>query len=190
MAKQKILLYALSAVFLVAVLGLTQGCTLAKISGRGAIPIMLNTPQTKVQLVRSVQAKKMIAFDYTASFDVSEVLGDVIAMTDADAIINVAITVKTTPLDWLVNWITLGLAQSRTMYVSGDVVRVKEDLVSVTPEDTRTLAQSGDIGTLLAEAFERPREPGYSHAIVRLDDGGYSLVSCNADAFDLITESR
>ena len=190
MAKQKILLHAVAAFFVVMVLGLTQGCTLAKISGRGAIPIMLNTPQTKVQLVRSVQVKKMRAFDYTASFDVSEVLGDVIAMTDADAIINVAITIKTTPLDWLVNLITLGLANSRSMYVSGDVVRVKEDLVSVTPDDTKTLARSDDIGTLLGEALERPAEPGYSYAIVRLDDGEYGLVSCNPDAFDLITESR
>ena len=190
MGKQRSLLRVLPAVLLLIVLGLTQGCTLAKISGRGAIPIMLNTPQQRVQLVRSVEVKKMRAFDYTASFDVSEVLGDVIAMTDADAIINIAITVRTTPLDWLVNFITLGLANSRTMYVTGDVVRVKEDLVSVTPDDTRTLAQSGDIGTLLAEAFERPSEPGYSHAIVRLDDGGYSLVSCNADAFDLVAESR
>jgi len=76
----------IAAVMLVAVLGLAQGCTLAKISGRGAIPIMFNNPPTRVQLVRSVEVKKMRAFDWTASFDVSEVLGDVIAMTDADAI--------------------------------------------------------------------------------------------------------
>jgi|GEM_PF-1103236 len=184
MRKRKSLLRVLTPVVLVLALGLTEGCTLAKISGRGAIPIMLNTPQQRVQLVRSVEVKKMRAFDYTSSFDVSEVLGDVIAMTDADAIINIAITVKTTPLDWLVNLITLGLANSRTMYVTGDVVRVKEDLVSITPDGTKTLAQSEEVGALFARALDQPAQPGYTHAIVRLDDGGYSLVTCNADAFE------
>ena len=183
MRKRNSLLRVLTPVVLLLALGLTEGCTLAKISGRGAIPIMLNTPQQRVQLVRSVEVKKMRAFDYTSSFDVSEVLGDVIAMTDADAIINVAITVKTTPLDWLVNLITLGLANSRTMYVTGDVVRVKEDLVSITPDEMRTLARSEDVGTLFARALEQPAEPGYAHAIVRLDDGRYGLVTCAADAF-------
>jgi hypothetical protein len=184
MRKRNSLLRALTPVLLVVALGLTEGCTLAKISGRGAIPIMLNTPQQRVQLVRSVEVKKMRAFDYTSSFDVSEVLGDVIAMTDADAIINIAITVRTTPLDWLVNLITLGLANSRTMYVTGDVVRVKEDLVSITPDGTKTLARSEDVSALFARALEQPAEPGYAHAIVRLDDGRYGLVTCAADAFE------
>jgi len=142
----------IAAVMLVAVLGLAQGCTLAKISGRGAIPIMFNNPPTRVQLVRSVEVKKMRAFDWTASFDVSEVLGDVIAMTDADAIINVAITVKSMPLDWIVNLLTLGLAQSRTMYIRGDVVRVRDEggVVSLPPAGTEPVASADSVDEMFA----------------------------------------
>lgn len=140
----------LAAVLMVAVLGLAQGCTLAKISGRGAIPIMFNNPPTRVQLVRSVEVKKMRAFDWTASFDVSEVLGDVIAMTDADAIINVAITVKSMPLDWIVNLLTFGLAQSRTMYIRGDVVRVRDDegVVSLPAADGEPMARAESLDAM------------------------------------------
>lgn len=189
MRKQKRTLRLLAAVLMVAVLGLAEGCTYAKISGRGAIPIMFNNPPTRVQLVRSVEVKKMRAFDYTASFDVSEVLGDVIAMTDADAIINVAITIKSTPLDWLVNLFTLGLAQSRTMYIRGNVVRIRDEggVVSVPPTGSEPVASADSLDAMFSASIEHPAEPGYSNVIIRNRHGEsetlYSLVTCRTDAF-------
>jgi hypothetical protein len=180
---------------MVAVLGLAEGCTLAKISGRGAIPIMFNNPPTRVQLVRSVEVKKMRAFDWTASFDVSEVLGDVIAMTDADAIINVAITVRSMPLDWIVNMLTLGLANSRTMYITGDVVRVRDggDVVSLPPAGSEPVASADSLGAVFTAAIDHPAETGYSNAIVTDHSGEcdarYSLVKCRADAFEICGSS-
>lgn len=50
-----------------------SGCTIAKISGRGAQPLLLNNPQKKVEVLQRVNVSKMRVFDYTGAFDVSEV---------------------------------------------------------------------------------------------------------------------
>ena len=107
-----------------------QGCTMAKISGRGEIPLILNQPQTKVETVQRFEHSKHIAFDYTSAFDVSEVLDDVLIGTEADAIINLTITVKTTFPDFALNLVTLGFAQAKTFQIKGAVIMADGKLVS------------------------------------------------------------
>ncbi len=99
------------------------GCTLAKISGRGTIPILLNNPPAKVTVVKHVETSKTVNFDYTGAFDTSEVLADLLANGHADAITNVTITVKSTGMNFLLNLVTLGIANSKTFQISGDMVK-------------------------------------------------------------------
>lgn len=105
---------------------LLGGCTIAKISGRGAQPLLLNNPPVKVEVVQNIKVSKMILFDYTGAFDVSEVLSEILIGSNADAIINLNITLKTTVLDFIVNLVTLGLANARTFEVRGQAIKFKE----------------------------------------------------------------
>jgi len=99
------------------------GCTIAKISGRGAVPMMLNQPNEKVNTAGHYTAQKSISFDYTNAFDVSEIISRDRSLTDAEKIINVSITIKTTPGNFFINLFTLGLANSRTVVVDYDLVK-------------------------------------------------------------------
>ncbi len=113
---------------IVLVSAILSGCTVAKISGKGPIPIILNQPQVKVEVVQNLSVSRMVAFDYTNSFDVSEILSETLFGTDADAIINCTIVIKNTPTDFLVNLITLGIAAAKTVEIKGQVVKAPEGL--------------------------------------------------------------
>ena len=74
---------------------LIAGCTIAKVSGRGSIPMLLNNPAERVTVIEHFKISKMITFDYTASFDVSEIIADKLGRsTEADAVTNISINVK------------------------------------------------------------------------------------------------
>lgn len=51
-----------------------QSCTIAKVSGKGAVPLLLNQPTEKMQFMEHVTIKKNRNFDYTNTFDVAELL--------------------------------------------------------------------------------------------------------------------
>ena len=102
-----------------------QSCTIAKVGARGAVPLILNQPAESMQLIEHVSAKKQVTFDYTNAFDASEVLNEVIATKKPDAVINVSITIKTTPADYILNLVTCGLAASKTIVVDADLMKNK-----------------------------------------------------------------
>jgi hypothetical protein len=106
-----------------------SSCTIAKISGRGAVPMYLNAPQSKVESVSHLEQSKMLNFDYTGAIDASEVLGEALAKAGGDALINVVMTLKVTPANFFINLVTLGIANSRTFVVSGDVVKTSVSLL-------------------------------------------------------------
>lgn len=118
--QSRFILYVLLAV----ALG-SSACTSAKISGRGAYPILLNSPNQKVVLVKHIEKSKMIVFDYTNAFDVSEVLGDTFEKYNADAIANVTITIKSNIGTFFVNLFTLCIADAKSVHISGDLVNEK-----------------------------------------------------------------
>lgn len=100
------------------------GCTIAKIQGSGSKPLVLNQIETNAT-VRKFEASKFKAFDWTQSFNVDDVLreDDVdIDAPDVRAIQNVRIEVKVNVWNWLLDQVTLGLAQSRTMVIKGDLI--------------------------------------------------------------------
>jgi len=100
-----------------------SSCTIAKISGRGPVPLMLNQPNEKIGRTQHYTAQKAINFDFTNSFDVSEVLSRQRHADDADKIINIEVTIKTTAGNFFLNLITFGLANSRTVVIEYDVVK-------------------------------------------------------------------
>ena len=162
-----------------------EGCTIAKISGRGSVPLIMNQPQAKVKLIKQVKTSKMIVFDYTSAFDVSEVLGDIMAGTNADAIINLVIVLKTTPMDFLINLITLGIANAKTFEISGQAVIAPEGLGSILIPSGETVAESAHLDDLVPLAMQQSHHEGSSSMIIRVKEGeaeeSYRLVRYNSD---------
>ena len=156
----------LGAVLVLLTLG--AGCTVAKISGRGSVPLMLNTPPQKVKVIRHFVAQKMVTFDYTGAFDVSEVLADKLEKTEADAITNLTVTIKSTFSSFLVNMVTLGLANAKVMAVEGDLVSIEGGASSLL-ETHEVVASAGPLERLPLDEID-------SHtSLARLPEG-FALV--------------
>ena len=150
-------------------LSLAGGCTVAKISGRGSVPLMLNTPPERVKLIKSFVAQKMITFDYTAAFDVSEVLSEELQQSGADAITNLTVTIKSTFGSTMVNLVTIGLANARVFAVQGDLVKIEGG--------TSSLLEYHDVVAVSDQIDELPLEKADSYtSLLRLDDG-FALVN-------------
>jgi hypothetical protein len=145
-------------------LNLVLGCTVAKISGTSEIPLILNQPQAKIETIQKFEYSKHIAFDYTSAFDVSEVLNKVMIGSDADAIINLRITVETNFVDFLLNLFTVWLAQSKHLVVSGTAIRAPEGLSLLPGEEVETLASSSRIDEFMT--FLCQYSPGMDIAII------------------------
>ena len=106
---------------------MSTSCTIAKIGGKGPVPLMLNQPTEKMKFIDHITVKKNINFDYTNSFDIAEVLnskaGDKIRAENADVIANTSITIKSGADNFFINLVTLGLAQSRKVVVDADLMK-------------------------------------------------------------------
>ena len=158
---------------LVCLLGITfsslMGCTIAKISGRGSIPLMLNAPPQRVKVIEHFKEDKMLVFDYTSSFDVSNILAKKLQQTEADAITNLVISVKGTVSSFLVNVVTLGIASAKVFSVEGDLVKIEGGMSSLLDRfevvDTSDTIDKLDLGNTVAQRT----------ALVRLNEG-FALV--------------
>jgi hypothetical protein len=106
----------------VAALALTA-CTIAKVSGRGALPIVMNNPPQKVTVLKHIEVEKSVSFDYTNAYDASQILADEIAAANADAVINTSFEVKSTLGSVMLNTFTLGLANAKVVKISADLVK-------------------------------------------------------------------
>ena len=114
---------------LIAFAGMTvlflASCTVAKIGGRGAVPILLNQSSESMQLIEHVKVAKTIAWDYTGSYEVSTVLADEIAKKKPDAVINTSIAIKVTPGNYFYTFFTCGLANAKTVEIEADFMKKK-----------------------------------------------------------------
>lgn len=153
---------------------LTSGCTLARIYGRGATPVMLNNPPQTVEVIKHFEVSKGITFDFTSAFDASEMLAVVLQETRCDAIINVGLEVKTTVGDFFLNLITLGIAQAKHLTVVGDAIRFP-DGNNLASENLETLAESDNLESLTSMLMLMSEEEQSKHIIVKFDNG-YRLV--------------
>lgn len=151
-----------------------SGCTLAKIYGRGATPVMLNNPPQRVEVIEHFEVSKGITFDFTSAFDASDMLATVLQRTRCDAIINVGLEVKTTVGDFFLNLITFGIAQAKHLTVVGDAVRFT-DGSSLNSENVEILAESNNLQNLTSMLMTMSEEVQSKHMIVRADNG-YRLV--------------
>jgi len=103
-----------------------ESCTIAKISGKGAVPVLLNQPSENMQLVEHITIKKNSNFDYTSSFDVSELLSKKVAEKRPDAVINTTVTLKSSIDNFFINLFTLGFANSRKISIEADLMKEKK----------------------------------------------------------------
>lgn len=110
---------------LISILSVLSGCTMAKISGAGPRPILLNTPQTRFDVIKHFVVEHESKFDYTNTVEIDRAIADILSSTGADSIINVRITIKQTVSDYLCNSVTCALAQARTYEIEGDAIRWK-----------------------------------------------------------------
>ena len=144
------------------------GCTIAKISGRGATPILLNNPDRRVEVIEHFKVSKGIYFDFTGSYDASEILGKVMQETQCDAVINVNFTIKQTFGDFWVTLFTLGLANAKHIVVTGDAVRYKKtDLGATDPSKVEVVSESGDLKVLTTILLGMSEMERSSYSIVR-----------------------
>lgn len=167
--KTKITTSAATSVALVLLIAIVNGCTIAKISGRGAMPMMLNTPPQRVKVIERFDESKMITFDYTSSFDVSEIIGAKLQRSDADAITNLVIEVKGDFPSFLLNLVTLGLANAKVFSVEGELVKIEGGMSSLL-ESYEVVATFDNL-----DQFNLESTAAQNTSLVRLDEG-FALV--------------
>lgn len=112
----------LTALFTVCML---SSCTIAKIGGRGAVPITLNQPSQNMELAEHVTLKKNCNFDWTNTYDVSEYLSEEVAAKKPDAVANTTILIKSGIDNYFINLFTLGFAQSKKVVIEADFMKNK-----------------------------------------------------------------
>ncbi len=159
--------YRLAALLVLA--AILSGCTMAKISGKGPIPLLLNNPPKKVRVIDHFKQQKMITFDYTGSFDVYEIIAERLAASKADAAINLTITIKSDVSTFFVNLITFGLANARTVQVEGDLVEAPEGVTSLL-DSSEILSEARNVEELKTQLRELGQEAQIA-SVVRTENG-------------------
>ena len=166
--------YPLVPTFLVLIALMLSGCTGAKISGSGSAPIIMNQPQGEVDVIERVTETKRKTFDFTGAVDISEVIGQKLADSNADAIINTRIVIKSTPADFFINLFTLGIANSYTVEVTGELVNAPQGLSSLIETGT-VLGRSASLSNLRIDP-DALGSDAQDAALVR-HDGEFLLVA-------------
>src|SRR5438046_550399 len=101
------------------VAALLSGCTLARIYSTTGNTVALTTVQPGAG--ESFVLTKHIAFDYTSAVDVQELVRA--KYGSGGTVQNVSVKLQSTFGDFMLNVITLGLAQSKHFEVTGDYMR-------------------------------------------------------------------
>jgi hypothetical protein len=96
-----------------------NGCTIVRIYSTSGNEVALT--DSKGQSGEAFKLEHRISFDYTSSVDVQEVLRE--RYGSGQKFENVSVKVKVKPEDFLINLVTLGIAQSKTFEITGDKVR-------------------------------------------------------------------
>lgn len=104
-----------------------SGCTIAKISGAGSRPIVLNNLPGEYEVLRSFEIDELVVFDYTNTYELDRFVSKVLAShPDADAAVNVKMDLRSSPGSFFINLFTLGLASAKQVVVRGDVIRFRK----------------------------------------------------------------
>jgi len=159
-----------------------EACTIAKLSGRGVVPILLNNPRAKVEVIKHIRDSKMVVFDYTGAFDASEILSKHFEETKADAIVNVVFVIKTDAGAFFLNLITLGLANARVMEVEGDLIKAPQGLGLLNIPGSETIASANTLHELLSKLSASVSSTSAPQMIVRTENG-FTLLRYSQAAF-------
>lgn len=116
-----------------------QGCSMTKISGHSSTPLLMNNPNVQTEVVGSLNETKLIAFDYTSSINVYTIISDVVNSSDADAVTNLSITLKSDPSTFFINLVTIGIANAYKVQVTGDLVMLPSGIADEYVIDTEKL---------------------------------------------------
>lgn len=119
MKKLNIVLIVLACVIMLG------SCTIAKVGGKGAVPVLFNQPSEGMQLIEHIKISKTVSFDYTNAYDVSTILSEEIAKKKPDAVINTSIAIKTTVGNYFLNLVTCGFASAKTVEIEADFMKKK-----------------------------------------------------------------
>lgn len=148
-----------------------EACTIAKFSGRGAYPIMMNNPTQKVEVIKHVSDSKMVVFDYTRAFDTSELLTKFFEENKADAIINLELRLKSDVGTFFINLITLGLANAVVWGIEGDLVKMPQGLSLSDMPDVQIVASANTIGELMSKLSNDNINQSEHQMIAKTDEG-------------------
>jgi len=148
-----------------------EACTIAKFSGRGAYPIMMNNPTQKVEVIKHVADSKMVVFDYTRAFDASELLTQFFEENKADAIINVELRLKSDVGTYFINLFTLGLANAVVWGVEGDLVKMPQGVTISDMYDVQTIASANSISELISNLSIDDINQTGQRMIIRTNEG-------------------
>ncbi len=96
-----------------------SGCTMARIYATSGNEVSLT--ETNPAGGESFTIEHRIVFDYTAAMDVQELLRN--RYGSGHEFQNVTVKLKIDVIDYLLNFVTLGLANSRSFEITGDKVR-------------------------------------------------------------------
>jgi len=159
----------------------TVGCTnvMFKISGRGALPILLNNPPAKVEVIRHISISKIRKFDRTGAIDVSEILQDYFARTDADALINTTITVKNDFATNCLNIVTFGMANASRIVIDGDLVKAPNGLGLLDLPGAKIMLCSKNLGELMERAADSGLLNTSANQMIVKNKGKFLLIRFN-----------
>lgn len=108
----------LAAAVMVFSLVVSSGCTLVRIyatSGNG-----VHLTQAKSVSGQPFKIQQRVVFDYTSVVDVQELIRE--KFGSGHEFQNVSVKVKSDFVDFLLNLVTLGIAASKTLEISGDKI--------------------------------------------------------------------
>ena len=109
-------------IFSLLIAALASSCTMARIYSTSGNTVALTT--IKPGRAESFTITERRIFDYTNALDVQELLRK--KFGSGVMVQNVTVKVQQDPADFLLNLVTIGIAQSRTFEISGDLIRNPE----------------------------------------------------------------
>ena len=122
-----------------------SSCTIAKISGSGAKPMLLNNPARQTEVIESFEESKMVVFDYSDSYDISKVTKEVLKKyPNADALTNIKIKLKRSVATGFINLFTIGFANAYVIEIEGDAIKFTSKMSMLgepAADDTVTLRE-------------------------------------------------
>lgn len=100
----------------------------------------------------------------------SEILFETFSSAEADAIINVVINIQITPVDYLINVVTFGLASARIVEITGEAVKIPGGLGALPTHETEGVEELKQLDSPLIQ------QDGVSNMIVHVqqEDGAFS----------------